>query len=82
MYNLLIRGNTVDAESIQPGCELNVRVDKPGVESSQGVTFLPDGSMVVIEGGGDSIGREVRIRVRRVLRTSAGALIYADLCHE
>lgn len=59
-----------------PGETLDVRVVKPGEEAGQGVGYLDDGTMVVIEGGRDQIGRTIRINVTSVLQTSAGRMIF------
>jgi uncharacterized protein YacL len=59
-----------------PGEEVTVRVVKPGEEYGQGVGYLDDGTMIVIEGGRDHIGENVRISVTSVLQTSAGRMIF------
>jgi uncharacterized protein YacL len=59
-----------------PGEEVNVRVVKAGEEHGQGVGYLDDGTMIVIEGGRDHIGKNVRISVTSVLQTSAGRMIF------
>jgi uncharacterized protein YacL len=59
-----------------PGEQLEVRVVKPGEEFGQGVGYLDDGTMIVIEGGRDHINQTVRIAVTSVLQTSAGRMIF------
>jgi uncharacterized protein YacL len=59
-----------------PGEGLDVRVVKPGEEAGQGVGYLDDGTMVVVEGGREQIGRNVKITVTSVLQTSAGRMIF------
>lgn len=59
-----------------PGESVEVRVVKPGEEMGQGVGYLDDGTMIVIEGGRDHVGRNVRISVTSVLQTSAGRMIF------
>ena len=59
-----------------PGEDIKVRVIKKGEESGQGVGYLEDGTMVVIEGGRDHIGEEVNINVTSVLQTSAGRMVF------
>ena len=59
-----------------PGEHLNVRVVKAGEEAGQGVGYLDDGTMIVIEGGRDHINEEVSITVTSVLQTSAGRMIF------
>lgn len=59
-----------------PGEEFVVRVVKPGEESGQGVGYLDDGTMVVVEGARDHVSRTIRIAVTSVLQTSAGRMIF------
>jgi uncharacterized protein YacL len=59
-----------------PGESLGVRIVKAGEEIGQGVGYLDDGTMIVVEGGRDHIGKEVRISVTSVLQTSAGRMIF------
>lgn len=59
-----------------PGEMVEVRIMKPGEESSQGVGYLEDGTMVVIEGGRDHIGEQVMANVTSVLQTSAGRMVF------
>jgi uncharacterized protein YacL len=61
---------------VLPGEAMAVRVIKPGEESGQGVGYLDDGTMVVVEQGREFIGREVSITVTSVLQTSAGRMIF------
>jgi uncharacterized protein YacL len=59
-----------------PGETVEVRVVKPGEEHAQGVGYLVDGTMVVIEGGRDHIGESVVATVTSVLQTSAGRMVF------
>lgn len=59
-----------------PGERVDVKVIKPGEEAGQGVGYLEDGTMVVIEGGRDHIGEIVNIAVTSVLQTSAGRMVF------
>ena len=60
-----------------PGDLLNVRLVKPGEEPGQGVGYLEDGTMVVVEQGRDQIGRTVHVSVTSTLQTTAGRLVFA-----
>ena len=62
-----------------PGEELRVKVIQEGKEPGQGVAFLDDGTMVVVEGGGDHIEVELDVTVTRILQTVAGRMIFAEL---
>lgn len=59
-----------------PGESFEVKVVKPGESPGQGVGYLDDGTMVVVEGGRDFINRSVKIAVTSVLQTSAGRMIF------
>ncbi|MDE5415733.1 MAG: PIN/TRAM domain-containing protein [Bacillaceae bacterium] len=62
---------------VLPGEELNVQVIKDGKEHNQGVAYLDDGTMIVVEGGRDYIGKQIDVIVTSVLQTSAGRMIFA-----
>jgi uncharacterized protein YacL len=64
--------------AVLPGEELRVKVIQEGKEAGQGVGFLDDGTMVVVEGGGRLIDRELDVSVTRVLQTVAGRMIFAQ----
>src|SRR5438445_7613233 len=59
-----------------PGEILNVRLVKAGDQIGQGVGYLDDGTMVVVEQGRSAIGQEVAITVTSVLQTNAGRMIF------
>ncbi len=64
--------------AVLPGEELRVRVIQEGKEAGQGVGFLDDGTMIVVEGGNRFIDRELDVSVTRVLQTVAGRMIFAQ----
>ncbi len=59
-----------------PGEGFSVRIVKPGESPGQGVGYLDDGTMIVIEDGRDHVGHTVEITVTSVLQTSAGRMIF------
>ena len=63
--------------AILPGEEMRVRVIQEGREVGQGVGFLDDGTMVVVEGGRRYLNNELDVIVTRVLQTAAGRMIFA-----
>jgi len=67
--------------NLLPGEELRVRVMQPGKDVGQGVGYLDDGTMVVVEGGARSIDSEIDVTVTRVLQTVAGRMIFAQPRH-
>jgi uncharacterized protein YacL len=60
-----------------PGDALTVRLVKQGEEPDQGVGYLDDGTMIVVENGRDQIGRTVHVHVTSTLQTTAGRLVFA-----
>jgi uncharacterized protein YacL len=64
--------------AVLPGEELRVRVIQEGKELGQGVGFLDDGTMIVVEGGARFIDKDLDVSVTRVLQTVAGRMIFAQ----
>ena len=62
-----------------PGERIDVRVIKAGEEPGQGVGYLEDGTMVVIESGRDRINQTVPVAVTSVLQTSAGRMVFGKV---
>jgi len=63
---------------VHPGEEMNVKIIQEGKEPGQGVGYLDDGTMIVVEGGARSMNEEVGVTVTRVLQTVAGRMIFAQ----
>jgi len=61
---------------VLPGEGMEVRVIKPGEEADQGIGYLDDGTMIVIEGARNKIGKDILISVTSSLQTSAGKMIF------
>lgn len=61
---------------VMPGETMHVRIIKPGEEPGQGVGYLEDGTMIVVENSRDKINDEVALTVTSVLQTSAGRMIF------
>ncbi len=59
-----------------PGEAMQVKILKAGEEPGQGVGYLEDGTMVVVEGARDKIGATIPIQVTSVLQTSAGRMVF------
>jgi uncharacterized protein YacL len=59
-----------------PGEGIEVRIVKLGEEAGQGVGYLEDGTMVVIEGGREHVGEHIAATVTSVLQTSAGRMVF------
>jgi uncharacterized protein YacL len=64
---------------VLPGESLGVKVLREGKEEDQGVAYLDDGTMVVIEGGRNRVGEEVQVEVTSVLQNPSGRMIFTRL---
>lgn len=62
---------------VLPGEELMVQVIKDGKEQNQGIAYLDDGTMIVVEEGRNYIGKTIEVLITSVLQTSAGRMIFA-----
>jgi len=67
---------------VLPGEEMDVQIIKDGKESGQGIAYLDDGTMIVVDGGRSYIGNEISVLVTSVLQTAAGRMIFARLKQE
>jgi len=63
---------------VLPGEEMRILIAQEGKEHKQGIGYLDDGTMVVVEGGRRFINKDIDIIVSRVLQTSAGRMIFAS----
>ena len=63
--------------SYLPGDYIDLKILKEGKEPSQGIGYLQDGTMVVVEEGSNYVGGEIRVIVTSALQTSAGRMIFA-----
>lgn len=60
-----------------PGESLDIQITRPGKESGQGVGFLDDGTMVVVDNARKKVGREVECIVTSLVQTASGRMIFA-----
>jgi uncharacterized protein YacL len=67
---------------VLPGEEINVKILKEGKEMGQGVAYLDDGTMIVVDNGRKQMGKMVDVVVTSVLQTPAGRMIFARLKEE
>jgi uncharacterized protein YacL len=63
---------------VLPGERIQVKVVQRGKERGQGVGYLPDGTMIVVEGGADLVGKEVEAEVVRIFQTVAGKMVFVQ----
>ncbi|BDA77773.1 PIN/TRAM domain-containing protein [Leptospira kobayashii] len=64
---------------VLPGEEFPISVIKEGKDENQGIGYLEDGTMVVIENGGHLVGKEVRVVVTSIIQTAAGKMIFTKV---
>jgi uncharacterized protein YacL len=62
-----------------PGEVFHLRLTREGRDHGQGVGFLDDGTMVVVDSGSDHLGSDVSVTVTNVLQTSSGRMVFAKL---
>jgi uncharacterized protein YacL len=67
---------------VAPGEELELSIVQPGREHGQGIGYLDDGTLVVIEEGRDRIGKQVRVVITRTLQTGTGRMAFAQVKEE
>jgi len=64
---------------VLPGEMITVRIIKEGKEPGQGVAYLEDGTMVVVDSASRNLGQTVQVVVTSVLQTTAGRMIFSNL---
>ena len=62
-----------------PGEKLEIKIIQEGTEDRQGVGYLTDGTMVVVDNGKNLINKKINVSVTKVLQTSAGRMLFASL---
>ena len=75
VLNINDLANSVKAVAI-PGEKLTVKVVHIGKDPTQGIGYLPDGTMIVVENGAQLVGADVRTEVTRLIQGSAGRMIF------
>jgi uncharacterized protein YacL len=65
-----------------PGEPIDVEIIDRGAEINQGVGYLDDGTMIVVENGRRHIGRTIRATVKSTLQTDAGRMLFAEPANE
>ena len=80
---VLVLNPNMLANALRPGFAtgetLRVQITKPGREPGQGLAYLDDGTMVVVEGAGDKVGERVSAAVTSHLQTQVGQMVFAQL---
>ena len=62
-----------------PGETLQLKIVREGKDKGQGIGYLPDGTMVVVNNGQSHIGQQVEAQVQSLLQTGAGVIVFADI---
>jgi uncharacterized protein YacL len=62
-----------------PGEILHLKIVREGKDKGQGIGYLPDGTMVVVNNGQPHIGRQVEVQVQTMLQTGAGIIVFAEV---
>lgn len=83
LHNVVVIDLNQVASSLRPqylpGEGFQIRIVKPGEGQDQGIGYLDDGTMVVVEGGRDKINQTVQVAVTSTLQTQAGRMIFAKV---
>lgn len=58
---------------------LKIKIQRYGKETGQGVGYLDDGAMVVVNGGGDFIGEAIQARILSIKHTTSGRMIFCNV---
>ncbi len=65
--------------TVVPGDTVTLQIEREGTEPGQGVGYLDDGTMVVVEGGAALVGSSVEIEVANAMRTSIGRMLFGKV---
>ena len=68
--------------AVLPGEAITVKIIREGREYDQGIGYLGDGTMIVVEGGKGLVGREVQVEVTSVLQSSSGKMIFTKAAQD
>ena len=64
---------------ILPGEVLSLKIIREGKDKGQGVGYLPDGTMVVVNNGHNHVGQQLEVTVQSLIQTGAGVIVFADI---
>ena len=62
-----------------PGEEFWVKIIQSGKGEGQGVGYLPDGTMLVVERGKEYVGKTIQVKVSRIIQTDAGKILFSKI---
>jgi uncharacterized protein YacL len=67
---------------MQTGESMKIKIQRLGKEPNQGVGYLEDGTMVVVNGAGDFIGQNIDVQVLSVKHTTSGRMVFCNTLEE
>ncbi len=67
---------------VLPNEQLKITIIKEGKDQKQGIAYLDDGTMIVVDNGKDKIGKEVEVSITSILQTPAGRMIFTQIVSE
>lgn len=76
VVNMNALANTLKITAV-PGEALHISIQHPGKDSTQGVAYLDDGTMIVVEEGSTEIGKAIDVVVSRIIQTATGRILFA-----
>ena len=79
--NINVLANALKPDFL-PGEQLDVRIVRTGKEAGQGVGYLDDGTMVIVDGGAEHVGSAIHAHVSSQLQNASGKLVFARIQHE
>lgn len=81
IINLHMLSNTIKS-TIQAGETITIKIQRYGKEARQGIGYLEDGTMVVVNGGAEFIGETIKAHVLSLKRTTSGQMIFCNAAEE
>jgi len=60
-----------------PGESIRIKIVQQGKEKEQGIGYLPDGTMIIVEGAKERVGEEIDAIVSKIIQSSAGRIIFS-----
>jgi uncharacterized protein YacL len=58
---------------------LRLKIAREGKDKGQGIGYMPDGTMVVVNNGLSHVGQQVEVEVQSLLQTGAGIIVFAEM---
>lgn len=62
-----------------PGEETTIKIIQEGKEKQQGIGYLTDGTLIIVDNARDKVGQDVTVRVAKVIQSAAGKIVFCDL---